>query len=47
MRPIRLSADYPYPIEEVWESLTDPDALREWLMENDFRPVEGDRKSVV
>jgi uncharacterized protein YndB with AHSA1/START domain len=25
----------------VWEALTDPDALREWLMDNDFKPAEG------
>jgi uncharacterized protein YndB with AHSA1/START domain len=41
MSPIRLSADYPYPVESVWQALTDPAALREWLMENDFKPVEG------
>jgi len=41
MSPIRLSADYPYPREWVWEALTDPVALREWLMENDFKPIEG------
>jgi uncharacterized protein YndB with AHSA1/START domain len=41
MSPIRLSADYPYPAELVWDALTDPVALREWLMDNDFKPLEG------
>lgn len=41
MAPIRLSAEYPYPPSVVWEALTDPAAIREWLMDNDFRPVEG------
>jgi uncharacterized protein YndB with AHSA1/START domain len=41
MAPIRHSADYPYPPELVWEALTDPDAIREWLMDNDFKPVVG------
>ncbi|MBO3744743.1 SRPBCC domain-containing protein [Streptosporangiaceae bacterium NEAU-GS5] len=41
MAPIRLSADYPYPVESVWEALTDPVALREWFTDNDFKPIEG------
>lgn len=41
MSPIRLSADYPFSPEQVWAALTDPAELREWLMDNDFKPIEG------
>jgi uncharacterized protein YndB with AHSA1/START domain len=41
MSPIRLSADYPFSPEQVWEALTDPAELREWFMDNDFKPIEG------
>lgn len=34
---------YPHPPEAVWAALTDPAALAEWLMPNDFRPVVGHR----
>lgn len=29
--------------EAVWEFLTDPELLGQWLMKNDFRPVAGHR----
>lgn len=32
---------YPQAPEAVWAALTDPAALAEWLMPNDFRPVVG------
>lgn len=38
---IRLEMVYPYPKERVWRALTDPIALAEWLMENDFQPKVG------
>lgn len=34
---------YPYTPEQVWAALTDPAALAEWLMENDFQPRVGHR----
>ena len=34
---------YPHPPERVWRALTDPGALAEWLMENDFQPRVGHR----
>ena len=40
---ILLVEDYPHPPERVWRSLTDPDALRVWLMENDFELQVGKR----
>ena len=32
-----------HPVEAVWASLTDPAALAEWLMANDFQPRRGHR----
>jgi uncharacterized protein YndB with AHSA1/START domain len=34
---------YPYPIEQVWDALTQRDALAAWLMPNDFEPQLGHR----
>lgn len=34
---------YPDAPETVWVALTDPAALAEWLMPNDFKPVVGHR----
>lgn len=32
---------YQHPPEAVWTALTDPQALAEWLMPNDFQPIVG------
>jgi len=32
---------YPDPPERVWQALTDPASLADWLMPNDFRAVVG------
>jgi len=42
-REIVLEVTYPDPPEAVWCALTQPDLLREWLMENNFRPEKGAR----
>lgn len=34
---------YPHPIDAVWAALSEPAALAEWLMENDFEPRIGKR----
>lgn len=41
MENILIEHTYPYSIEQVWEALTDPTALAEWLMPGDFKPVIG------
>lgn len=41
MGKIELDAFYPYPIEHVWNALTEPDSLSEWLMATDFKPELG------
>src|ERR1043166_6886459 len=42
-RDIRLRKTYPHPPEAVWDALTDPVAIAEWLMPNDFQPKVGHR----
>jgi uncharacterized protein YndB with AHSA1/START domain len=34
---------FPHPVERVWASLTDRDALAQWLMPNDFEARVGHR----
>lgn len=40
-RTLRFEALYPYPPEQVWTALTDPVAIGDWLMPNDFAPAVG------
>ena len=40
---VKLDVFYPHPPERVWQALTDPTALRRWLMPTDFRPRLGHR----
>jgi uncharacterized protein YndB with AHSA1/START domain len=42
-RDIHVEVVYPYPPESVWYALTDRDRIRDWLMENDFKPIVGHR----
>ncbi|HTF17159.1 MAG TPA: SRPBCC domain-containing protein [Chryseolinea sp.] len=32
---------YPYPPETVWEYLTKPELMEQWLMKNNFQPIAG------
>jgi uncharacterized protein YndB with AHSA1/START domain len=41
MSKIDLVFTYPYPIETVWQAISEPAALAAWLMENDFKPEVG------
>ena len=43
MTTIRKTAVYPHRPADVWTAITDPHAISEWLMPNDFRPVAGHR----
>lgn len=43
MEEIVIERIYEYSVEHVWEALTDPDALAEWLMPGDFKAVVGHR----
>lgn len=41
MGSIRIKCQLRYSVDHVWATLTDTDALSNWLMPNDFQPVEG------
>ncbi|GAB5490666.1 MAG: SRPBCC domain-containing protein [Phototrophicaceae bacterium] len=40
-RNIVLEREYAYPIEMLWEALTDSEAMGDWLMPNNFQPYVG------
>ncbi len=39
-RSFRLEADYPYPVDKVWNALTDPKQMGLWIMNFDQDPGE-------
>jgi len=41
MRSIQIDRVYDFPRAMVWEAIADSDALADWLMPNEFRPVLG------
>jgi uncharacterized protein YndB with AHSA1/START domain len=43
MDDIVVEQTYPYTLEQVWEALTEPAALADWLMPGDFKAVVGHR----
>lgn len=40
-KSLRKEAVYDHPIETVWAALTNPEAIAQWLMPNNFEPVVG------
>jgi len=40
---VAFEAFYPHPAERVWQALTDPKALANWMLPTDFRPLIGFR----
>ena len=40
---IQLDITYDHPVEDVWEALTNKEAMSEWLMPCDIKPVVGHR----
>ncbi|MGC4039057.1 MAG: SRPBCC domain-containing protein [Chitinophagaceae bacterium] len=40
-REIKHSTFFQQPVEVVWEYLTKPELLSQWLMQNDIQPVVG------
>lgn len=40
-RDLLIKWHFPHPPEKVWECLTDPELISQWLMKNDFKPVVG------
>lgn len=41
-----VEREIPYPPEKLWRALTQPHLIEEWLMKNDFKPVQGHRFSL-
>jgi uncharacterized protein YndB with AHSA1/START domain len=41
-----VERDLPFPAETIWRALTQPHLIQEWLMQNDFVPVVGNRFSL-
>jgi uncharacterized protein YndB with AHSA1/START domain len=40
-RSINHTLFFPHPAETVWEYLTTPELMAQWLMPNDFEPIVG------
>ena len=38
---ITLEREYPYPADRIWQALTRPDLLAQWLMQTDFVAEPG------
>lgn len=41
MREIKVSREFDYSVEVLWEAITDPKAIEQWLMPNDFQAQLG------
>ena len=44
-RSVVIEKELPHPPEKIWRALTQGALIKEWLMDNDFRPVVGHRFS--
>ena len=42
-RSVVIEREIPHPPQKVWRALTQSALLAEWLMQNDFQPVVGQR----
>ena len=43
MADLSLDFQFKSPIDKVWNALTNPDILAQWVMENNFQPIVGYR----
>jgi uncharacterized protein YndB with AHSA1/START domain len=39
MNTIKHVVFYAHPAEDVWKYITQPELIKQWLMESDFKPV--------
>ncbi len=37
-RSVVVERELAFPVAQVWEALTQPELIKDWLMPNDFRP---------
>jgi len=42
-RSLVIEKEMPYPPAKIWRALTEGTLIKEWLMDNDFQPVVGNR----
>lgn len=42
-RSLVVEQEFPHPPGKVWRALTEGGLMKEWLMDNDFKPVVGHR----
>jgi uncharacterized protein YndB with AHSA1/START domain len=42
-RSVVVERELPHPPEKIWRALTEPHLIEEWLMKNDFKPVQDHR----
>lgn len=40
-RSVTVEREFAHPPEKLWRALTQPELIAEWLMKNDFAPVNG------
>jgi uncharacterized protein YndB with AHSA1/START domain len=43
IRSVVVERDVAFPPEKIWRALTQPHLIEEWLMQNNFKPLVGDR----
>ncbi len=42
-RKLVIERELPHPPEKVWRALTQGALIKEWLVDNDFKPIVGRR----
>ena len=40
-RSLVIEKELPHPAEKIWRALTQGSLIKDWLMDNDFKPVVG------
>jgi uncharacterized protein YndB with AHSA1/START domain len=43
MRSVVVEREMPFPPAKIWQALTQPHLIEQWLMKNDFQPVVDHR----
>lgn len=45
-RAVKTEADFPFPIETIWQAMTDSEWLAVWFFPNDIQPVLGHKFTI-